>query len=432
MSRMEKNMNNILDFGAVGDGVTMNTAAIQRAIDMGGTVYVPSGVFVTGTLYLKSHGGLHLAPGAVLRASTDRADYNSVDYCPQNAVFKSENMAGTHLITAVEQEDIFIEGAGCIDGYSHYWVNESLKYPSCDFWGHPPVEAERPAQMIFFAECKRVRVETVFLKNSPFWHLFFHGCEDVFVRGVQINGEKKQWVNDGIDVDCCSRVTISDCIISTGDDGITLRANGKRLVNKEAVCEDVLVSNCIITSYLDYGIRIGVGNGIVRNCSFSNVVIKDSLNGIGVTCRFSPEGSCTTVENVFFNGISIEALRGILLKISDFQNHPPLSTAAHLKGMYFSNMLVKSNRSNYILGFDGAEMKDIYFNNSHFVVKKELSENDRYTNGRWDIKEKDSAVYVSKAENIVFNGCRFVRETPEYFSLDVASDPDSEVSYLNT
>ena len=425
-------MNNIIDFGAIGDGVTVNTEAIQRAIDAGGVVYVPSGVFVTGTLYLKSHGGLHLAPGAVLRASTDREDYNAVDYCPQNAVFASEFMAGTHLITAVEQEDVFIEGSGCIDGYSHYWVNESLKYPSCDFWGHPPADANRPAQMIFFAECKRVRVENVRLKNSPFWHLFFHGCEDVFVRGVQINGEKKQWVNDGIDVDCCSRVTISDCIISTGDDGITLRANGKRLVNKDAVCEDVVISNCIITSYLDYGIRIGVGNGIIRNCSFSNIIIKNSLNGIGVTCRFSPAGSCTTVENVSFNGVSIDALRGVLLKVSDFQNHPPLLSPIHLKDMYFSNMIVKSNRSNYILGFDGAEMNGIYFNNSRFFIKKEDRDNDRYTNGRWDIKEKDSVVYVSKAKNVVFSGCGFANESPEYFSRNVASDAEVETLFINT
>jgi len=139
-------MHNIKDFGAIGDGVTVNTEAIQKAIDMGGTVYILSGVYVTGTLYLKSHGGLYLASGAVLKASTDRSDYNAADFCPQNKVFKSEFMAGTHLITAVEQEDIFIEGNGTIDGHSHFWVNESLKYPNCDFYGHPK-ESVRLAQV---------------------------------------------------------------------------------------------------------------------------------------------------------------------------------------------------------------------------------------------------------------------------------------------
>lgn len=324
-------MNNVKDFGAVGDGKTSDTVAIQKAIDAGGEVYIPAGTYLTGTLYLKSNGGLYLAPGARLLASHDRADYNAADFCPQNQIFKDEFMAGTHLITAVNQENIFISGFGTIDGDSHFWVNESLKRDYCDFWGHPPVSANRPAQMIFFAECKNVNVENVNLLHSPFWHLFFHGCEDVIVKGVKIKGERKQWVNDGIDIDCCSNVTISDCIIDTGDDGITLRANGLPLVGKSAVCENVTISNCVITSYLDYGIRIGVGEGIIKNCVFSNLVIKNSLSGIGMTCRFSPQGNATSVKNLNFSNIRIEAMRAFELKISNCQNHPPLKNSGYIK-----------------------------------------------------------------------------------------------------
>jgi polygalacturonase len=425
-------MHNIKDFGAVGDGITVNTNAIQRAIDAGGTVYIPSGVYVTGTLYLKSHGGLFLAPGAVLKASTNRNDYNEADFCPQNSVIASEFMVGTHLITAVEQEDIFIDGEGCIDGNSHYWVNESLKYDSCDFYGHPPMSANRPGQMIFFAECKNVRVKNVKLLYSPFWHLFLYGCEDVFIRGLYINGETKQWVNDGIDIDCCKNVTVSDCIIVTGDDGITLRASGKRLVKGEEVCENVTVSNCIITSYLDYGIRIGVGNGIIRNCIFSNIIIKDSLNGIGVTCRFAPQGNCTKVENIIFNGLQIQALRALLIKISDFQDHPPLKEFSYIKGLYFNNSIFKSNRSNYLFGFDNSEVSDIVFNNTHFTVLEESRDNNRYINGRWDIKEKNSAIFMSKISKAVFNGCSFSRAGSEKFILDIKKENGSNVELHNT
>ena len=103
-------MNNILDFGAVGDGVTDNTAAIQRAIDAGGVVYVPSGVFVTGTIYLRSNGGLELAPGAVLLGSPDKSKYNAPDFCPQNAPSISEKASGAHLIVALEVENVVIRG----------------------------------------------------------------------------------------------------------------------------------------------------------------------------------------------------------------------------------------------------------------------------------------------------------------------------------
>lgn len=425
-------MHNIIDFGAVGDGVTVNTQAIQRAIDAGGTVLIPEGVFVTGTLYLKSHGGLHLAPGAVLRASTDRADYNAADYCPQNAIFEAEFMAGTHLITAVEQEDIFIEGQGTVDGFSHHWVNENCKLDVCEFYGHPPKSAERPAQMIFFAECRNVRVENVKLYNAPFWHLFFHGCEDVFVRGLLIRGEKKQWVNDGIDIDCCSRVTVSDCIIETGDDGITLRASGKRLVRKEAICEDVVISNCILTSYLDYGIRIGVGNGIIRNCLFSNVIIRDSLSGIGVTCRFSPQGNCTSVENIRFSNLSVEALRALDLKMCSFQDHPPLQVPAYIKGLHFSNSLITTCRSNYIIGFDGSRTEDIFFHNTQFFTAAEDKTNDRTICGRLDIPETEAVLYVAKASGVVLTDCRFIHGETDPLPFDYAADEISQTVFVNT
>ena len=144
-------MQNVLDFGAKGDGKKLDTAAIQAAIDAGGEVYFPKGTYISGTLYLKSGGGLNLSSGAVLRASHDRADYNADDFCEQNVAFSQETVTGAHLIVAVEQENIFIKGEGIIDGDSHYWINESRMVPGEDaFAPHP----DRIAQMIFFANAK--------------------------------------------------------------------------------------------------------------------------------------------------------------------------------------------------------------------------------------------------------------------------------------
>ncbi len=111
-----------------------DTKAIQSAIDDGGMVYIPKGIYKTGTLYLKSNGGLHLAAGAVLIGSHERSDYNADDFCPQNRVFRSKWVTGAHLITAVEQENIVIEGNGTIDGQGDFWMNESKMLPG---WPNP-------------------------------------------------------------------------------------------------------------------------------------------------------------------------------------------------------------------------------------------------------------------------------------------------------
>ena len=103
-------MNNVQDFGAVGDGIHKDTTAIQAAIDLGGIVYFPPGIYLSGTLFLRSNGGLDLDPGAVLLASPDKDDYNADDFCPQNRVFASEQVSGAHFITAVEQHNISIRG----------------------------------------------------------------------------------------------------------------------------------------------------------------------------------------------------------------------------------------------------------------------------------------------------------------------------------
>lgn len=413
-------MKNVKDFGAVGDGKTLDTKAIQNAIDSGGMVVIPEGTYLTGTLYLKSNGGLYLEPGAKLLASHNREDYNKADYCPQNKIFEAEFMAGTHLITAVNQENIFIGGFGTIDGDSHFWVNEKIKQPGCDFWGHPPKEANRPAQMLFFAECKNVKVENVTLLHSPFWHLFFHGCTDVIARGLTIRGERRQWVNDGIDIDCCSNVAISDCIIDTGDDGITLRANGVRLTEKEAVCENITVSNCVITSYLDYGIRIGVGNGVIRNALFSNVIIKDSLNGIGMTNRFNPHGDCTSIEDIRFSNVSIEAKRAIELKVSCFQTHPPLKMPAYIKNISFNNVFAATQRICYLLGFENADFSGVEFNDSKLVFTQEGKEDKRWQCNDCKGENYDCAFYMNKVRNICFKN--FAIDKKDYKNNEFISE----------
>ena len=118
---MDGTIRNVRDYGAAGDGVALDTEAIQRTLDAGGIAYFPPGVYRSGTIYLRSHGGLCLERGAVLRASADFNDYNAPDVCPQNSFSAAEHANGKHLIMGIEQEDVEIFGGGVVDGASENW-----------------------------------------------------------------------------------------------------------------------------------------------------------------------------------------------------------------------------------------------------------------------------------------------------------------------
>lgn len=309
-------MHNVRDFGAKGDGITLDTAAIQKAIDAGGLVCFPPGEYLSGTLYLKSNGGLYLEAGAVLKASPCKEDYNADDFCTQNRVFSSENVSGAHFITAVEQENITLCGPGRIDGNRQaFYGSKTQPTPYgklTEHFDHKELaNGWRPAQMIFFCECTNVHISDVQMYNSPYWTTFLHGCEDVFIRGVRVLNAMGTLNGDGIDIDCCCRVTISDCIIDTGDDCITLRGNNAALKNPRA-CEYISITNCSIRTRCN-AFRIGVGTGIVRKAVISNCTIRDSRTGINICSQYSP-GKSVQIEDISFENLYIEAIRPISIQ----------------------------------------------------------------------------------------------------------------------
>ncbi len=353
-------MRNVKDYGAIGDGVTLDTAAFQKAIDAGGMVYVPEGEYIVGTLYLKSNGGLHLALGSVLKGSHRREDYNSDDFCVQNRVFSEELVTGAHLIVAVEQENIIIEGHGTIDGQGNYWMNDKNTIP-----GYPVVEnrdykpnPERPGQMLFFCECENIHISDVNIVNGPYWHLFLHGCTRATLHGLKIRGDRPRWTNDGIDLDCCSEVTVSDCIIDVGDDALTLRGYDEPLKEKKP-CEKITVTNCILRSHRDYGIRIGVGAGTIRNCIISNCDIEAPNNcGLGIMGRWSAESKyATSVEDLLCYGLNIRSDRSLELVLAF--GDEPLPNECHICNIKLSCLNLLSDKSIRLLGFQKEHLKNI-------------------------------------------------------------------------
>ena len=304
---------NILDFGAVADGKTLCTSALQSAIDAcaaqgGGRVVVSAGCYKIGTVFLKSRVELHLEIGAELIASDNLDDYNALDAYEQNASCLAEGWVGKHLIIAHEIEDCAITGFGAVNGNLYSFVDRAdssvdKAYGWCNGVSVlKDKEKMRPGQLICFIECKRVRVQDITIKDSPCWSCFLHGCETVQIRGVQIRNPIWMLNSDGIDIDSCRYVTVSDCIIETGDDAITLRASEARLKNKEIHCEYVTVTNCVLSTGI-CAFRIGVGTGVIRHARINGIVIRRALNIVQLCTAYGEKGRAD-IEDVHFSDIS--------------------------------------------------------------------------------------------------------------------------------
>ena len=389
-------MNNVRDFGAVGDGVTMDTAAIQKAIDAGGMVNFPPGTYLTGTLYLKSYGGLHLEQGAKIVASSNPADYNADDFCVQNRPRYHEEASGAHLIVGVEVSHVTISGDGIIDGSRKAFQHTPL--PS----GKYEVDKWRPAQMIYFVESDHINIRNVELDNAPYWTCFIHGCEDVTIYGVKIFTEWRTRNGDGIDIDCSRRVTVSDCIIDTGDDCITLRADLQQLKNQDRPCEDVVVTNCILKTCCN-AIRVGVGSGIIRKAVLGNLVIRETRTGICVVSKYGAYAG-VNIHDVKFHDIIMECKRPFLIQSSI--KGPLDAEEQHLSNLEFTNISGTADRGSLIQGNPGYPVKRINFNNLNFVYHggEDITEQPYYTEFRNNCPPE--AFHIENAEDVYFDKLR--------------------------
>jgi hypothetical protein len=255
----------ITDHGAVGNGVTLNTKAIQKAIDAahaagGGTVRVPAGDFLTGTIELKSRVTLHLGQGARLLGSPDLADY------PARTWGHHDDRLPYHLIYASEAEHVAIRGDGVIDGNGQHFIEPGRTHE----WAFHKEIPMRPSPMVEISRCRNVRVEGIRLTRPGGWTLHLHDCDRAFIRGITIDNSMFWPNSDGIDLTGCHDTMVSDCFIRTGDDAIALKTT-----DDSRSCEHIVVTNCVLETSCA-AIRLGFeSDRDFRNCVFSNITVKN-------------------------------------------------------------------------------------------------------------------------------------------------------------
>jgi hypothetical protein len=254
----------ITAYGAKSDGQTLNTAAIQKAIDAchasgGGTVLVPRGVFVSGSLRLKSKVTLRLERDAILRGSPDIADYTvETAELHWGGFWKfAASQWRQCLVYAEDAEEIGIEGPGTIDGQGG---RERKVFPNAK-------DPRRP-MLVRLVGCRKVTVREVNLLDPASFTTFFVRSEDIHIERVTIRS-RNSTNGDGLDFDGCKRVRIQDCDIDAGDDGI-----GPKVFHPDWPNEDFEISGCRITSRW-HAIRVGaesiapIRRLAVRDCVFT-------------------------------------------------------------------------------------------------------------------------------------------------------------------
>lgn len=331
-------------FGAVPDGKTPATAAIQAAIDAchtagGGLVWFPAGCFLSGTLSLRSRVTLHFAAGAVLLASGDRADYSM-----------------PHLIHAQDADDIALEGPGAIDGNSDAFYAECPAAPS----GLKRLDWA-PSPLIELIGCRHIRVESLTIRKAPRWTLRPKNCDKVRIRGIALLNDLRAPNSDGIDVDSDRDVIISDCHIEAGDDCIVLKTTDRG--GPPQSTENVAVTNCVMVSSAS-ALKLGTESlGDFRNCVFSNCVIRHSRTGIALLAK---DGG--TMESIQFNNITMSTApkwgQGVEwpIVIDSEQRHPD-SRLSIIRDISISDVTLTTRGRILVQGQAGAPVDGLVLRN---------------------------------------------------------------------
>ena len=272
---------------AVGDGLANDTRALQAAIDEtarrgGGTVRIPAGRYVTGSVVLRDDITLHLEAGAVLLGSLDPGEYPPVE-----ARWEGRHQV-THapLIGGKGLRNVAITGRGTIDGRgAPWWAKHRQK----------TLEHPRP-RLISFSDSSNVLVEGITATNSPAWTINPVRCENVTVTRVTIFNPPDSPNTDGINPDSCRDVRISDCHIDVGDDCITLKSGIETEdPDKRGPCENIAISNCTM-AHGHGGVVIGSEtSGDVRNVVIANCIFTGTERGIRIKTR---RGRGGVVEDV--------------------------------------------------------------------------------------------------------------------------------------
>lgn len=388
--------------------MVLNTELINSTISRlskagGGTLFFPSGTYLTGSIHLKSNITLDLEAGAILRFSDNFDDYLPyVETRYEGVMLKSFQP----LIYAVDAENITIKGEGTLDGQGKKWWDECFKVSKVMKETNGDRSKMNKYQLLFETtndmkmlaaetnedwhntlnqrffrppfiqpiRCKRVCIEGVKIVNSPFWTVNPEFCDNVLVDGVTIINVPSP-NTDGIDPESCSNVRINNCHISVGDDCVAIKSGrdfqGRKL---NVPCENITITNCTMLS--GHGLSIGSEmSGSVRKVVISNCTFEGTDRGIRIK---STRGRGGVVEDVCVNNVVMKNISGevILLSLaySKMPEEPKSERTPVFHSFYFSGIVADQvQRPIVIDGLKESPITDVVLNNIFIRNSQEKS-----------------------------------------------------------
>ena len=295
-------------YGAKGDGISKDTAAIQKAIDVceqqgGGTVRLDAGTYLSAPIVLKSNITLHLDKGATLLGSPDRGDY------PPKTEFREPGLQA--LVSATNASNVAIRGDGVIDGAGATWwwimvpehVGSKVRMSTAD---------PRP-RLVVFDHCKHVLVEGITIQNSPDWQLVPYYSDDVTIRNVKVLAPAHSSNTDGIDPFSSSNVRIDHVLVDVGDDNIAIKSGMPGSAGPDEPSRDITITDC--TFLHGHGMSLGSElAGGARNIRAERIHFEGTDNGIHVKVN---RGRGNDIGPLFFRDIDMKNVL-YAVNISDY------------------------------------------------------------------------------------------------------------------
>lgn len=334
---------NVYDYGAAGDGDTLDTAAINAAIEVcgnrgGGTVTFPPGTFLSGSVHMKSHVTLKLEEGAVLKGTRDMREYDPREESPWSDYQDASQTYFHHsLIWGENLENVGFLGPGIIDGSDAFdpWPGMHTSPPPPFGWILSTIMYQidneifqRGVKPISLKFCRNVLIKDLTIVHAPDEAIFFAGCDSVLIDGYTAREVRV----DGMDPVCSRNVTIKNCEIKSLDDAIAVKTSYTLGFKRD--CEGILVENCLLSTFIN-ALKIGTESvGDFRNLVFRDSTIHNlpgfpSFAGLSM---MSVDGG--KLDGILFSNITMKnANYPIFIRLGDrlrTPEEPPIGEVGNL------------------------------------------------------------------------------------------------------